>query len=1206
MPSLALRFASDLQVVEPGQRFDLDVFVEAGEHALSLARLLLRFDPEVAQLSALAPRAGGRLEAPAAAFASGLVPLAHTHLAIAGGRVRLLSLSFVAAAQRGRSGQVRLTASELRAPDGTLRECDAAQARVVVAPAPLKIETVALPPGSTGKFTQVRLRATGGVPPVTWRATGVPTGLAVTPAGVLTGRPAAVGEFSLTFTATDSAPVPETRERAYPLALRADPLELPDLGVGPLAIGAPCRVPLSARGGTPPLSWGLAGAALPAGLSLTPQGVIEGVPMAAGDAAVIFEVSDARGRSAQRSASVRVRLFTQPPLAIATPGASLAIVAAPNLEWQPFDALLEWRVDEPALQPWGSAPLAATAWLALRVDGTVVWRGKIPNGRTRVALGRLCGGPRRIALTLERIELASPAAAAPAPVRLRLESLVITPGAGHRRASAPPVAALRPALMTAGDFLAAPVVMPGSADDLIVARDGAIEIYGCAADGQAALVSRIDSPSLSKLVAAQPGRANGHRFYGADAERTALVTLEQGAAGQWSAAAAGIGAPGPLGGLAAWDVTGDGEPEAVVGGPQGLLVVRPHSGQVLRSLRTAGTIGPEVVEVMAADLRGDGELGSAIALHYFEGRLRAFPHPLRDATSTATLRHERPAAIARGVVSPGKRGFAVASRMRNRVTLFDALDNRQLRIAGEVAAGAAPADVLLADLAAHGRPAVITADAASSTITVALPRPGAAGFGPPERFAGPRQARSVVAARGAQGHVWLVARGGDDARLLAWRSPVRQPACQVAAGALAFSQLAGTAELRRDAVLVGNAGGRELRVERIALTGAARDRFALFGAPRELPTLQPGAALALDLVFLGALTGTHTCNVAIDTDDPVHPQILLPVSATVSRSVVAVSASPGSLYLGATPVGAGELSALCTITSQGGVAGAVESVQIVEDVPGTFRIQPMAFPAPLPPMASPNPFVVLRVAGRATATGELRGVLLIHGSVGARRFVHATPLLLVGQQPRVARVVLRSAILDFGFAELGRTVERPIAGTNEGSGELRVRSARLSGPDAASFRVVGPLPLQVAPGEPLVGLRIAFTPTRHGAAAGTLTLDVNDPAQPAVGLTLRGATLSPQARLNPEIVDFGAMSLPGERTATLYNLGPLAIDVSLVESSGPFTLLFPSFPLRIPVGGSAALRVRADRPPVAGAAAGMFRLAITGADNLVLTLRARW
>src|SRR5271165_1283279 len=63
-----------------------------------------------------------------------------------------------------------------------------------------------LPPTMVGSVYLVVLNATGGMPPYTWSVVipGLPTGLALSPAGVLAGTPTAVGAATFTVQVTDS------------------------------------------------------------------------------------------------------------------------------------------------------------------------------------------------------------------------------------------------------------------------------------------------------------------------------------------------------------------------------------------------------------------------------------------------------------------------------------------------------------------------------------------------------------------------------------------------------------------------------------------------------------------------------------------------------------------------------------------------------------------------------------------------------------------------------------------------------------------------------------------------------------------------------------------------------------------------------------------------------------------------------------------
>jgi hypothetical protein len=85
------------------------------------------------------------------------------------------------------------------------------------------ISTSSLPDGARTEPYSATLSATGGTPPYTWSATGLPAGIVLSAGGALTGTPTAEGPFSPEFTVTDNA----TLQAQKPLGLRiAKPLVL--------------------------------------------------------------------------------------------------------------------------------------------------------------------------------------------------------------------------------------------------------------------------------------------------------------------------------------------------------------------------------------------------------------------------------------------------------------------------------------------------------------------------------------------------------------------------------------------------------------------------------------------------------------------------------------------------------------------------------------------------------------------------------------------------------------------------------------------------------------------------------------------------------------------------------------------------------------------------------------------------------------------
>jgi hypothetical protein len=71
---------------------------------------------------------------------------------------------------------------------------------------PVDISPTALPDATAGTAYKQTLAGSGGKPPYTWSAQGLPAGLTLDPAtGVVQGTPTATGTITVVFTLADSA-----------------------------------------------------------------------------------------------------------------------------------------------------------------------------------------------------------------------------------------------------------------------------------------------------------------------------------------------------------------------------------------------------------------------------------------------------------------------------------------------------------------------------------------------------------------------------------------------------------------------------------------------------------------------------------------------------------------------------------------------------------------------------------------------------------------------------------------------------------------------------------------------------------------------------------------------------------------------------------------------------------------------------------------
>jgi hypothetical protein len=174
---------------------------------------------------------------------------------------------------------------------------------VVIEPAgvaPLEVTTAALKLGVVGESYSVPLSASGGSGTQTWSATGLPAGLSVT-GNAITGKPTVAGDFTVNVTVNNGS----TSQSKQLLLKIVQPLNLDADLPRAAEVGRPFSAAITPTGGLPGYTWSVG--TLPAGLSFhSAQGVLSGVPTAAGMYTVKFTLADAAGYSTELELRVTI------------------------------------------------------------------------------------------------------------------------------------------------------------------------------------------------------------------------------------------------------------------------------------------------------------------------------------------------------------------------------------------------------------------------------------------------------------------------------------------------------------------------------------------------------------------------------------------------------------------------------------------------------------------------------------------------------------------------------------------------------------------------------------------------------------------------------------------------------------------------------------------------------------------------------------
>ncbi len=294
-------------------------------------------------------------------------------------------------------------------------DCGAPEATIcadgLCVPAPVTIVTDELPAMMIATPTAATLEAVGGTPPYSWTtAAGAwPDGVTLDGAGRVAGTPTAVAAGEVTVRVSDSGTDSDTVTFAWdvlPEGLRIITDSLPTAEEG-----FEYDAQLEAIGGERPYGWMILDGALPAGITLSSDGHIGGVPSEVGDFVVTIRVFDRATPPGFADRDLTLRVEIAPLRIVAETQYDLLITSVIVLPLMvpiegipvPYDQQLEARG---GLRPytWRETELAGALSFLIPNAG-------VPDGLTLAADGSLTGSVTdtsqviRVAIPFTAIEL---------------------------------------------------------------------------------------------------------------------------------------------------------------------------------------------------------------------------------------------------------------------------------------------------------------------------------------------------------------------------------------------------------------------------------------------------------------------------------------------------------------------------------------------------------------------------------------------------------------------------------------------------------------------------------------------------------------------------------------------------------------------------------------------------------------------------------
>ncbi len=215
---------------------------------------------------------------------------------------------------------------------------------------PPRITTLSLPSTTERSAYSQALELTGGRAPFQWTVLSgtLPTGLSLdVHTGVISGTATLYGTYTFTVKVEDVTGAIGTQPFSVGVARFFSPLEILTTGVVDAMETVPYAQLLAASGGTGTYAWSVTAGTLPAGLSLTSQGLLAGTPVASSGPRVAtsyaFTVTAVDPADASRSASrpltltIAPRPNVAPQVSMTAPadqavvfvGATITLTAAP-------------------------------------------------------------------------------------------------------------------------------------------------------------------------------------------------------------------------------------------------------------------------------------------------------------------------------------------------------------------------------------------------------------------------------------------------------------------------------------------------------------------------------------------------------------------------------------------------------------------------------------------------------------------------------------------------------------------------------------------------------------------------------------------------------------------------------------------------------------------------------------------------------------
>ena len=394
------------------------------------------------------------------------------------------------------------------------------------------------------------------------------------------------------------------------------------------------------------------------------------------------------------------------------------------------------------------------------------------------------------------------------------------------------------------------------------------------------------------------------------------------------------------------------------------------------------------------------------------------------------------------------------------------------------------------------------------------------------------------------------------------------PAVTLGAASINFgNQLTGTTSNPATTLQVTNSGTANLTISNIQINGTNATLFGFSSASLPI-NLAPNASTNISVTFTPDTTGAKSASLVITDNAANSPQ-----SVSLSGTGVApgYSVAPTFITYPNQLVGSSSSATPVVVTNNGTANLVISAISLT----GTDASQFSETNTTLPITVAPNSNTTINVTFSPTSSGSKSASLSLTDNAAGSPHAVALSGTAIAPGFSVAPPSVTFANQLVGTA----SSNTPVVITNNGTANLTVSAASLTGTNASEFILItGTLPATIAPNNTLT-LNVKFAPTSTGSKAAAISITDNAAGSPhSVGLS--GTAVAPGFSPAPTSLTFanqlaGTSSSPTNLVIT--NNGTADLTISSIAKSGTdasqFSFTSATLPITVTAGNSTTVPV---------------------------------